>query len=221
MIQKKFLKYLFLFLPALIIIFVIVFGLSKIRNQEPLLSPVANIIFQKSSSFSLENAPTESLKGNIIKMTGDIRWQSRVATESSKISTPVAIQQGEKLGTGEKSSLSLVFPDACSVDFSENTEIEIIQTLPANLVFFQTSGIGEYNKTGSDPISIRTKNLLIEVDGDIVVSINPKKPVVTLTLKTGKAIVAYNDLRFISHEVILIPGKIYTFNEDTRKGVLK
>jgi len=154
-------------------------------------------------------------------MTGEISWQSRTATESAKISSSIAIQQGEKLSTGQASRLSLVFPDAGSVDFSENTEIEIIQTLPANLVFSQTSGIGEYTKTGNFPVSIRAKNFLVEIDGDLIVSFDPKRPVVILTLKSGKAVVAYNDLRFVSHEVTLVPGKIYTFNEDTRKGVLK
>jgi len=212
-----------LFLAFFVIAVIISFSFFKIKNNKDVVvfSPIAETTTQKTSSFSLENAPTESLKGKITTMEGEINWQGRIATEPAKLSSPVAIQQGEKLITGEKSNLSLVFPDACLVEFSEKTEVDVIQTLPANIVFSQISGTGEYIKMGSYPVSIRIVNLLVEEDGDMVVFIDPEEPIVTLTIKSGKAIVAYNDSDFISREVALVDGQTFIFNYDTRIGDLK
>ncbi|PIS16081.1 hypothetical protein COT62_00255 [Candidatus Roizmanbacteria bacterium CG09_land_8_20_14_0_10_41_9] len=216
-------KYILLFLAFFVIAVIISFSFFKIKNNKDVVvfSPIAETTTQKTSSFSLENAPTESLKGKITTMEGEINWQGRIATEPAKLSSPVAIQQGEKLITGEKSNLSLVFPDACLVEFSEKTEVDVIQTLPANIVFSQISGTGEYIKMGSYPVSIRIVNLLVEEDGDMVVFIDPEEPIVTLTIKSGKAIVAYNDSDFISREVALVDGQTFIFNYDTRIGDLK
>ena len=212
-----------MFLAFFVIAVIISFSFFKIKNNKDVVvfSPIAETTTQKTSSFSLENAPTESLKGKITTMEGEINWQGRIATEPAKLSSPVAIQQGEKLITGEKSNLSLVFPDACLVEFSEKTEVDVIQTLPANIVFSQISGTGEYIKMGSYPVSIRIVNLLVEEDGDMVVFIDPEEPIVTLTIKSGKAIVAYNDSDFISREVALVDGQTFIFNYDTRIGDLK
>jgi hypothetical protein len=218
----KFLKYVILFLASSIIIFAIVFGLSKMKDKESTAIPsTTQVITQKNSAFSLENAPKESLKGKITTMTGEIGWQGRTATEEAKLSSPITIQQGEKLESGEKSNLSLLISDACSVEFWENTEIEIIQTLPTNIVFSQTKGTGEYIKVGNYPVSIRVMNLLADVDGDVIISINPKKPYVTINTKSGKVTAAYNDSKLVSHEVALIKGQTFTFNYGTKRGVLK
>jgi len=174
-----------------------------------------------NSNFSLENAPSESLRGQITAMTGGVDWQGRVATVSARIMSPISIQQGEDLITEENATLSLSFPNACTVNFSPKTEIDVIQTIPASLVFTQITGVGEYIKTGDDPVSVRTLNLLTEVDGDSIISINPKKPIITLSVKSGSIVAAYNDLKYNSHEVTVIAGHTYTFNSSTRKGAAK
>lgn len=221
----KVIKYIFSFLVIFGLIFAIYFVFSKMKNRDNnvFISPLAetNTNTKKISAFSLENAPSESLKGEIITMTGDISWQGRTATEAAKILFPITIQQGEKLITGEKGSLSLTFDNACSVDLSEKTEFDIIQTLPANIVFSQTSGTGEYVKTGSYPVSIRALKLLAEVDGIISISIDSEKPIITLTVKSGNALIAYNDSKYISHEVSVGSNQSFSFNYDTKKGVLK
>jgi len=191
------------------------------KDNKTFISPLAETAIKKTSAFSLENAPSESLKGEITNMIGEISWQGRIATEAAKIITPITIQQGEKLITGEKSSLSLTFNNACSIDLSEKTEVDIIQTLPANIVFSQTSGTGEYVRTGNYPISIRVLKLLVEINGNISISIDPQKPIITLTIKSGNALVAYNDLKYVSHEVMVKNNQTFTFNYDKRKGVLK
>lgn len=219
----KFFRYILLFLVVFVVVVAVNFGFYKTKSYESIavFSPIAEVTTQKASSFSLENAPTESLKGKITAMEGEIHWQGRIATEPAKLSSPVAIQQGEKLITGEKSKLSLVFPDVCLVEFSEKTEVDVIQALPANIVFSQTSGTGEYVKTGSYPVSIRAMDLLVEEDGGIVVSLDPEEPIITLTLKSGQATAAFNDSEYVSHEVMFVAGQTFTFNYDTRKGVLE
>lgn len=177
---------------------------------------------QKTSSFSLVNAPSESLKGEISTMSGQILWQSRVATEEAQISSPQLIQQGEKLETGKNSALVLKYDGIVKVTFSPETAIDIIQTLPSNLVFSQDSGSAEYKNLGSTSVvSVRALSLLVQNSGDISVSINPQRPIVTLVVKSGIATVAYNSLGFVSHEFTIPAGRTYTFNDHTRTGVLR
>ena len=218
----KLFQYLLLFLG----IFAIAgtgFYFYKTKNSDKtiFISPLVEGDTPNASVFSIETAPSESLRGKIISMTGEISWQSRIATEAAKISVPQTIQQGEKLITGEKSNLSLDFPNACSVEFSPQTEIEIIQTLPKNIVFSQTSGTGEYVKTGSYPVSVRVLSLLAENDGDMIVSVDPENPLIILTQKSGQTIVAYNDLNYVSHETTIASGRTLTFNYGKRRAVLK
>jgi hypothetical protein len=221
----KFFKYALLSLAVFAVGFAatVAFLNYKTENIQNVIivTPKSEASNQITSSFSLENAPSESLKGIISTMSGEIDWTDRVATEASKIPSPVTIQQGEELSTGVKSSLSLVFPEVCTVKFSQSTDIQIIQTLPANIVFAQISGTGEYTKTDSEPTSVKALNLLANIDGDAVITINQLKPVVTLTVKSGTATVAYNDLKYVSHEVTISAGHTYTFNSGTRRGVVK
>jgi hypothetical protein len=219
----KFLKYTALLLVIFGAGFGAVYIVSGRQKPEavPSILPASTNLPNLFSNFSLENAPSESLRGQITEMKGSVDWQGRTATEAAKISTPIAIQQGENLITEAGGSLTLVFQNACSINFSEKTEVDIIQTLPADMVFSQVSGAAEYSKTGSYPIDIRTSTLLTELSGDATISRNPQKPVVTVFVKSGSAVAAYNDLKYISHEVTINAGQTYTFNYGTRKGVAK
>jgi hypothetical protein len=196
---------------------------SKMKNTESLviITPFPQATNQITSAFSLENAPSESLRGTIATMAGEIDWTSRTATQAAQILSPIQVQQGEELSTGVKSSLSLDFPEACSVKFSQSTDIQIIQTLPSDLVFAQLTGSAEYTKSGSDPVSVRALNLLTEVGGNTDISMGTARPTITLTVKSGSATVAYDDLKYISHEITIPAGHIYTFNSGTRRGVVK
>ena len=217
----KFFKYSILILFCIGLVLSIFFYVSRTQKKENgiILSPLAPIT--KTSVFSLENAPTDALVGTIASMSGGIQWQSRTATVAATISAPITIQQGETVITGEKSTISVAFPAACSVFLSEKTKFDVIQTLPATIVFSQTSGTGMYTKTGSYPVSIRTTNSITENSGDITVLYSETKPTVTFTQTSGKSIIAYNDAQFLSHEVTIKSGQTFVFNYDTRKGVLK
>jgi len=219
----KFFKYLIWFLVAVVIISIAALVILRTKKQEIIIipSPISIVTPQPISNFSLENAPSESLRGQITEMKGSVDWQGRTATGAAKIFTPITVQQGENLITEGGGSLTLVFPSACTINFSEKTELDIIQTLPADIVFSQVSGVAEYLNTGSYPVDIRTSTLLTELNGDATISRNPQKPVVTVFVKSGSAVVAYNDLKYISHEVTINAGKTFTFNYGTRKGVVK
>ena len=200
-----------------------VYGINLIKNTNSTLisSTVSGVKQNIDISFSPENAPTDSLKGQITSMTGWVDWLGRTATESTRISSPIMIQQGENLQTKENSSLSFIFPEVGTVAMSGKTEVDIIQTLPTNIVFLQASGAAEYTKTGSDPITIRAKKLIASMEGELAISIDEERPWVTLTQKSGSTMVAFNDLKYVSHEIKMVAGQTYTFNYGMRKGVLK
>jgi|WetSurMetagenome_2_1015567.scaffolds.fasta_scaffold42147_4 hypothetical protein len=219
----KLIKYFGLFILSFLIAVGAGYGINLIKNTKTALisSTVPGVKQNIDISFSPKNAPTDSLKGQITNMTGWIDWQGRTATESTRISSPITIQQGENLQTKENSSLSLTFLEVGTVEMSEKTEIDIIQTLPSNIVFLQASGSAKYTKTGSDPITIRAKKLIASMEGELAVSVDEEKPLVTLTQKSGSTTIAFNDLKYVSHLLKISEGQTYTFNYGTRKGVLK
>lgn len=221
----RFIKYSLIYVTAFGVTVVLGFEYYKLyRSKVTLTVPLKNSVTLNPSptlAFSLENAPSGTIKGAITKMEGDVSWQSRVATEAAIITAPITIQQGENLKTGSKSGILLNFQDAVSVDISENTEIDVIQTLPTNIVYSQPSGSAKYFKLGTFPVSVRTKYLLAAIDGDVTISYDQAKPAITLKISNGSATLAYNDKKYISHEVVLSKGQTYTFNYDTRKGVVK
>lgn len=182
----------------------------------PLPLPTPEVI---KTAFSLENAPRESLKGQIATMAGEVKWQSRVATEAALLTSPIPIQQGEELESGKKSRVSIVFPKVCRIDLSAETTIGFIQTLPTNLVFLQKKGEARYTKTGDSPLAIRAEHLLVQDGGELAISINPINGFVTVKVASGSAVAAYNDLGFNSHEVTIAAGQTYYFNDDKRRGV--
>lgn len=175
----------------------------------------------KFSRFSLEKAPSQSLVGVITLMIGEVGHEGRLATESAKINSPVPIQQGEGLLTGIDGSLILTFEKAVEINMSDSTSIGIIQTLPTDMVFSQKLGTAEYKKLADIPVSVRSRHLLIKNDGDITVTVDGLKPIITVLVNSGSATFAYNDKNNISNVLTIEAGKILTFNDDTRRVVLK
>lgn len=175
----------------------------------------------ESIKYSLEEPPSQSLRGKIATMSGEIHWQSRIATESSKITDIREILQGEKIETKDGSSLTIIFENTGSIDMSENTTVDIVQTLPVNLVFRQSEGSAIYEKTGEHPLSVRSLSLLSDIGGKTEISTNDNTNTVSVNVISGSTIIAYNDLDYVSHQLQISEGYTYTFNHDTRKGVLK
>ena len=187
----------------------------------PVLPTVTFSDLVKLSRFSLEKAPSESLVGNITSMTGEVEYQNRMATESAKIVSPVSVQQGESLTTGADGKFILNFKDAVELSADSNSGIGIIQTLPINLVFWQTLGSVEYKKLGTDIVSIRVAHLIVQNDGDIQISFTKDSPITTVVAINGTATVAYNDTYNISRIINIPSGKTLKFNEGNRRAVLE
>ena len=172
--------------------------------------------------FSVAKPPRESLRGELTTLSGDVLWQSRTATEGAKITTSQAILQGEALSTGSKGAASIEFNGAASMSLSSESAISFIQTLPANIVINQTSGTVAYTRSGTVPLSIRVLGLLLNVDeGEIMVAVNPLRPIITVEVKKGIVTAGFNDLYLVSNVVNISQGHIFYFNNETRKTDLK
>jgi len=70
-------------------------------------------------------------------------------------------------------------------------------------------------------MAIRLNHLLIQIDGNLETTFDQKTPIIVLTLKSGQATAAYNDLDYLSHKRELTAGRTLTFNDDTRQAVVK
>lgn len=212
-------KNIFFFLYALVAGFIMIGLYLRFFNTEK--KAVQIKIPFVGSQFSLEKAPSQSTKGKITSMSGSVKWLSRVATQSATLNPTTQIQQGEQVSTEESGKLSINFDNKLNIIISPKTQIDIIQTLPDNLVFNQASGSAVYEKTGSYPVSIRSRHILIENGGSVSVSVDQSGPIITITSISGNSKLAFNDAEYISTIVDLIEGKVYVFNDDTRQGVLK
>ena len=171
------------------------------------------------TKFSLENAPSDSIKGQIINMAGDIWRQSRTATEPAKLSEPAIIQQGEVLIASDSGKITVNFGPAATLTLFPETQVEIVQTLALNLVFNQTQGSAQYQATGSSPITVRSLNLIVNLDNGLLnVDTGKETGEIILSLKTGQAAVAYNSPDFISKIWQLEPGDVFSYDSNERKG---
>ncbi len=196
-------------------VFIVVF-FTVLRSEITLNSVVVSPL--PSSQFSLKEAPENSLAGQAA-FSGSVSWQSRVATASSRLKKPVLIQQGESLLTGEKSTASINFPNAVKINIYPKTEIDIIQTLPENMVFVQASGSASFNNKGFSPVAIRSLALLTyENTGNVRITVNTNYDTVTVYVESGSAKIAFDDLSYTSHTFSLFKGDTYIFYSDTRQG---
>src|SRR3989344_1305020 len=101
-------KDLVLFIISLTLGIGAVFGYSILKTQN---IPQKQEINKKSpaSTFSIEPAPSESLKGSIVSRSGTLLWESRIASSPGKLEDAVQIQQGERLITEVESSATVSF----------------------------------------------------------------------------------------------------------------
>lgn len=186
---------------------------TKTQSVEtPGLTPVA------PTTFSIESPPSQSVRGAITALSGEVRWQSRIATESARINAHREVVQGERIETGKDGLVSLQFGSSVRLEVSENSAIDFIQTLPQQTVFSQSAGSVIYENRTADPIAVRVLHLLIEQqEGIIDVVIQENRPMVALTVKEGTARVGYNDLYYNSTTLDLRKGQKFYFNDETRK----
>ncbi|HEX6977053.1 MAG TPA: hypothetical protein VF185_01670 [Patescibacteria group bacterium] len=201
-----------------------IFAVLKLspKTNSPTPTPQPRAPFIKQSEFSIENAPSQSIRGTIVTISGDVEWQSRIATESAKITSPQTIQQGESISTKETGKVSLTFPTAANLTISPNTDLAVVQTLPVNIVFSQGKGVINYASLNSIPVSVRSQNLLIQLNqGNMTLTVSDTTPFTTLDVTKGLATVAYNDSENVSQVVEVKEGQRFVFNNDTLQAVLR
>lgn len=183
-------------------------GPENIVRFQPIDEPTA---------FSLENAPAESVRGKIATFSGTVNWQSRTATEAARLRQAGGVQQGESLTTGDDGAAAVEFANFGSVTMGQKTGVDIIQTLPADLVFEVASGSAEFTSFGAAPFSVRGRHLLVTItNGSVRVSTNEVNHTVTVETTDSPVVVAYNDRQFNSHVLNLGKNQTFSFDDDRR-----
>ncbi len=185
---------------------------NQIIYSQELNTPIA------TSSFSLDVAPGESLRGTIVSLSGDVLWQSRTATEPAKINKPMQIQQGEGIKTLEKGKALVIFANIANLSIDPKTEINFTQTLPTNILIEQNSGTVEYMKLNNNPLSVRSLDLLTQINsGSIVAFISENQPYIIINVKSGSITVGYNDINYITQTLDITAGNSLIFKTDTKR----
>jgi len=207
-----------------ILLFLLFFGIGilgvmgyKLVKKSP-GKPIENILQTVTKPvFSVKDAPSEAVKGTILQMTGEVRWESREATEAAQITSPVIVQQGERIQTGENGNLSIEFPKASLISISPKTQIDFIQTLPINFVVDIASGSASFKKLTDYPVSMRALHLLVDQkSGEVSVGVDEENGVVNVNIISGAIMVAFNDVNLVSQVVGFEAPQRISFNDSSR-----
>lgn len=166
----------------------------------------------------IDNPPKNSIKGEITDLDGEVKWQSRAASESATINAVQPLQQGELIETGADSSASVSF-DTITAELFEQSSLEFPQTLPDKFMFVQRSGEVLYSNPKDSGLSVRSHALIsVLKNGSMRISILPDEPVITIENIEGTIQIGYNDSDLESHVVTLKDGDIFSFDTDERTG---
>ena len=214
-------KKLFFFLFVSLIFGLIVFYVyNRFSNTKPKIkSPISQkTLLTPSPSFQIEKAPTEALIGRILIMEGEVLWESRIASQPAKLKQPTALQQGEKIITGNDGKITIRFAKDTDIVVKPQSSLNFAQTLPANLVLVQEKGTVEYSQdSDSLPLSVRVRHLLVRFNsGKMTITALEDNPYVTVSLEQGTAQAAYNDINYISQKITVGSGETLIFDDDTR-----
>lgn len=214
--MKKYLILLFLFLGSISMgIGVFLWQHNTESAQELLITPI-----QKNpiaTAFSLEQAPMNALKGTVMGRAGDVYWESRVATEPALLQGNIHIQQGERIIASESGSVTITFPPAGSIEMYPLSVVDIIQTLPVNVVFMQRKGSIHYTVFGSSPISVRSYYLLVTSEsGKFNVTVPENDMHVVVEVLDGQVRAAFNSLDFITQTITVYSGQTLYYSDITR-----
>lgn len=175
------------------------------------------------TKFSLEHAPSNSLTGNVTNISGSVVFLSRTAIQGKLITKPTQIQQGEDVNTLGNGEATINFANIASITLSPNTQIAIIQALPAGLVVQQKQGTAVYSKTGtSAPINIRAFDLLIDIrQGSSKVLADQNTSSVEISVLKGYSVSAFEDLQNNSKVNTIQEGHKLFFNNDTKETIIQ
>jgi hypothetical protein len=210
------LKNIFLFLSSIIFGLLIFYG-YKTWNSNPTSITIEKLNPTKSQ-FSLNKAPSDTLSANISSFSGTVNWESRTATQSSKLLTTQKIQQGETITTEKDGKITIEFPNLITITVFPNTKLNFIQTIPTNIVISQESGDAEY--TNNTPFTIRINNLLIKpTNATIDTSIDNE--ITTISVLKGSIKTAYNNQENISKTLLINSNQQLTFDNNNKEASTK
>lgn len=183
-----------------------------------LLTPVAQ---KQEQPFSIVSPPSNSLQGMITAISGDIQFQSRVATAPAKLLQRQPVQQAEEYFTGDNGTISILFAHTLSIQMDPKTHLNFVQTLPANIVINQDKGSVLYAKLGAVPVSVRTQRLLINIDGTALVSFNEDQSQSFVEVRKGSVTIAYNDINYNSVVQTVEENRTFKFDYPTKTGIIE
>jgi hypothetical protein len=207
-----------LVLFALLGIFLIILYTNKTSGNSTPLIQSAIEVNPEVTGFSLENAPTNSLTGQISSMSGTVRWESRVATEASVITAPQNIKQGEKIVTDIDGSVNLIISSGSAVMMPPNTDVDFVQLLPENLILAQNTGEVSFTKTDDIPLTVRSLGMIIRFTrGKFTITVDPINGFITVTDHEGDVTVAYNNNQYVSKVWGITTGQTLVYNNVTRR----
>lgn len=184
-------------------------------NSEPTATPIYNL----DPKALVETPPALSQTGMITKLTGDVMFEPRGKIEYEPITEPRTVQQGEKLATGENSSVEISFGEDSTVSIAENAEVYIIQTLQNQFVLDHKKGVIMYTNISNAPFTVRSGAMIIElVSGEMKVNYDEEDATITVSVQKGTVEIAYNNADFVSQRVTLVQGDIFLFDIEDRDG---
>ncbi len=173
-----------------------------------------------STNFSIANPPSASMKGTIATMSSTIQFSSRVATQSSVLTDfSTQIEQGESLQTDDKGYIQVNFKNLGDITLFHNSSLNIIQLLPYSSVFSQDSGNVIYNVTSSNPVAIRSMDLLIQTNqpAKFNVKVDSVNNLINISMSSGSATLGYDDLNYNSNVVTLTNKDHVSFDDNQRQ----
>ncbi|HVZ58726.1 MAG TPA: hypothetical protein VG935_03185 [Patescibacteria group bacterium] len=212
-----------IFSISLVIGIVLPFLLIKLTSPaSPKSNPTLPVAAPITSKFSLATAPSESLKGSAVNISGDVEWTSRVATEPAKITNGQTIQQGEDIVTGTTGNVTVLFAGDCKIVFDSATEMNFTQTLPSNFVFNQNKGTTTVTKDCINPLSIRALHMLIkQQSGEMTLTVDDTDQTLKLNIASGSAQVAFNDINNVSTVINVAADQTLTYDDPSRTADLE
>jgi hypothetical protein len=216
--KMKSMRTVLLFLLFLLIGFTIVGGYRYITFTQKSLPEIVPTI---ATEFSLKNAPSESLLGTIASMSGTVKWLSRTADKSVKLTAPRSIQQGETLSTGKNGQAIVTIKNDSLINIAPDTDISFVQLLPINFVIEQDKGTVLYTNSQQVPISVRSFGMITIIDKGVVrIEADDKDKTITVTVTKGNVNAGFVDTQYNSNAVTVNAGEQYVFDDKTRQGTI-
>lgn len=211
-------KSVFLFFTAIVISFSAAYIFVKQPVKTTIITHKKDSISIQNDFFSLDEAPSTSLRGSLSKVAGEVNLQTRLATEPAALSSAKRIQQGEALVTGEDGSLVVTFSDKVAMNISAGSNVDFVQTLPEHIVVIQREGSVEYKTEPEALVSVRSMHLVADIASGSDITLEKDAELLTFTVEKGSVIVAYNNLDNVTTKEMIAEGETYVFNDDTREG---